>query len=71
VLIYMVAQGRQMAERKAADARAGEAAFGEYVRSVAADGGASGEIARAKELLDAGTIDQAEYEQLKRKALAH
>jgi hypothetical protein len=70
VLIYMVAQGRQMAERRAAEARAGEAAFGEYVRSVAADGGASGEIARAKQLLDDGTIDQTEFEQLKREALS-
>ena len=38
--------------------------------SVAADGGSTGEIARAKELLDTGAITPAEFEQLKIRALA-
>ena len=42
----------------------------EYVRSVSDDGGAAAEIDRAKKLLDAGTITQAEYEAIKSKALA-
>jgi hypothetical protein len=70
VLIYMVAQGKRMAERKAADTRAGQAAFDEYVRNVAVESGPSDQIARAKRLLDEGAIDSSEFEQLKRKALA-
>lgn len=72
VLIYLVAQGKGMAERKAEDVRRERAALDDYVRSVAPVGGgsASAEIAKAKELLDAGAIDQAEFEQLKRQALA-
>ena len=70
VFIYLITQGSGMAERKAADMRAGQAAIDDRIRSVAATGGATDEIARAKELLDSGAIDQAEFEQLKRKALA-
>jgi hypothetical protein len=69
VFIYLITQGSGMAERKAADMRAGQAAIDERIRSVASTGGAADEIARAKELLDSGAIDQAEFEQLKRKAL--
>ena len=67
---YLITQGGGMAERKAADMQAGQAAIDDRIRSVAATGGATDEIARAKALLDSGAIDQAEFEQLKRKALA-
>jgi hypothetical protein len=52
------------------DARASQAQFDDYVRTVASDGGAAGEIAKAKELLDSGAINQQEFESLKAKALA-
>ena len=45
----------------------------EYVRSVVATSGggsSADQIASAKQLLDAGTITQAEFDQLKAKALA-
>jgi hypothetical protein len=70
VFMYLVTQGTQMAERRASEVQATQASFDQYVRTVATNGGATDQIARAKELLDSGAIDQAEFEQLKRKALA-
>ena len=69
-LIYLITQGKEMTERRVSDARVSQANFDDYVRSVAADGGSAGEIQRAKDLLESGTITQAEFEQLKAKALA-
>jgi hypothetical protein len=40
----------------------------DYVRSVASNGGAAGEIDKAKQLLDSGAITQTEYEAIKAKA---
>jgi hypothetical protein len=70
VFAYLVAQGKHMAERRAAEVQASKAAVDDYVRSVAADGGPSDQIAKAKQLLDSGAIDAAEFEEIKRKALA-
>ena len=69
VLVYLIAQGKHMAERKMADAQASQAAFDQYVREAAGSGGPSDQIAKAKQLLDSGAIDANEFEQLKRKAL--
>jgi Short C-terminal domain/Phospholipase_D-nuclease N-terminal len=70
VFVYLIAQGKQMAERKTADVQASQAAFDDYVRDVASASGPSDQIAKAKQLLDSGAIDATEFEQLKRKALA-
>jgi Phospholipase_D-nuclease N-terminal/Short C-terminal domain len=70
VFVYLIAQGKHMAERRAADVQASQAAFDQYVREAAGGSGPSDQIARAKQLLDSGAIDAAEFEQLKRKALA-
>ena len=69
-LIYLISQGKEMTERRIRDVQVSQANFDEYVRSVAADGGSAGEIAREKELLDSGAITQVEYEKLKEKALS-
>lgn len=69
VCIYLISQGRGMAERQVAAAKQAEGEFNKYVRDVAEDGAAS-EIAKAKELLDSGAIDAAEFDRLKAKALA-
>jgi hypothetical protein len=69
VLIYLVAHGSEMAERRVQDAQAQAARMGGRA-GPAASGAAAEEIATAKRLLDAGAIDEAEFAQLKRKALA-
>jgi Phospholipase_D-nuclease N-terminal/Short C-terminal domain len=69
VFMYLITQGKEMAERRAAEVQASQASFDSYVRSVASNGGATDQIAKAKELLDSGAIDQAEFEALKRKEL--
>jgi Phospholipase_D-nuclease N-terminal/Short C-terminal domain len=70
VLSYLIANNESMTRRNVEQAQAQRAQMDEYVRSVADDGGAAGQIERAKKLLDDGTITQAEYEAIKSKALA-
>jgi hypothetical protein len=74
VLVYLFTRGKGMAERGAARQQQAQEQFEGYVRSVAAPGDATAspteQITQAKQLLDAGTIDQAEFERLKAKALA-
>jgi uncharacterized membrane protein required for colicin V production len=73
-LVYLLTRGKGMAERAAARQQQAQEQFDGYVRSVATTADATvspaEQIARAKELLDAGTIDQAEFDRLKAKALA-
>jgi hypothetical protein len=68
VLVYLIANHDGMAERSAKQAQAEQQQFDQYVRDTA--GGSAGEIAKAKELLDSGTITQAEFDQIKQQALA-
>jgi hypothetical protein len=68
VLIYLIAQGDNMAERNMQQARAMQADMDAHIQSVAG-GGSAAEIERAKGLLDSGAITQAEFEQIKAKAL--
>lgn len=70
IFIYLIAEGKAMGERAMARAQAQQAQVDDYVRSVASSGSATDEIARGKELLDSGAISQAEFDQLKSKALA-
>jgi len=70
VFIYLIAHGKGMTERRVRDAQVSQANFDDYVRTVATDGGSAGDIERAKQLLDSGTINQDEFERLKAKALA-
>jgi hypothetical protein len=70
-IVYLVVQGQGMAERQIASAQSAQADAESYIRSVAGGGGsASDEIARAKALLDSGTINADEFAQLKAKALS-
>jgi hypothetical protein len=68
VLVYLIAQHDGMRERSERQARAQKQEFDQYVREAA--GGSAAEIAKAKELLDAGTITQEEFAALKAKAVS-
>jgi Phospholipase_D-nuclease N-terminal/Short C-terminal domain len=70
ILSYLIANNDGMAQRNLERARAERTQFDDYVRTVSEGGGAAAEIERAKQLLDSGTITQAEYEAIKAKALA-
>jgi hypothetical protein len=69
-LVYIISQGGGMAERGADRMQAQQAQTDAYIRDRAGTGGAAAEIERAKALLDAGTIDEAEFAKLKAQALA-
>ncbi|HMX07706.1 MAG TPA: SHOCT domain-containing protein [Microthrixaceae bacterium] len=68
-LIYLIARGNGMAKRSMAAQADAQKQFNEYVQSVAGSGSPSDQIAQAKQLLDSGAIDQAEFDRLKAKAL--
>ena len=70
VFIYLISQGKAMGERAQQRAEGQQKQMDEYVRSVASSESPTSEIARGKELLDKGAITQAEFDQLKSKALA-
>ena len=68
-LIYLIARGRGMAERSGRAQQQAQSEADNYIRSVASTSSAD-EIAKAKALLDAGTISQGEFDLLKSKAVA-
>ena len=71
VLVYLISQHDRMAERNLQAAKAQQQQFDDYVKTVATDGGgAASEIEKAQGLLDKGTINQAEFDAIKAKALA-
>ena len=69
VFIYLIANGHGMGERAAAKAQAQQSQMDDYVRSVASSDTSADQIAKGKQLLDSGAITQAEFDQLKAKAL--
>ena len=72
ILVYLIARGKGMHERQLEQAKDMQRAQNEYIKSVAANSSTSAtdQIASAKGLLDSGAITQAEFDQLKAKALA-
>lgn len=68
-IVYIVGRGRGMAERQRASMQRAKSDTDAYIREVAGKSPAE-QIADAKALLDAGTINQDEFAKLKAKALA-
>jgi ABC-type multidrug transport system fused ATPase/permease subunit len=69
-LIYLIARGKSMQERRMAQAKAANEAQKAYIQSAVGSVSPADQIASAKSLLDAGTITQQEFDSLKAKALA-
>ena len=72
ILVYLIARGKGMQERQLEQTKEVQSAQNEYIKSVAGSSStnAADQIASAKGLLDSGTINQAEFDKLKAKALA-
>ena len=70
IFVYLISQGKGMGERAQQRAQSQQTQVDDYVRSVASSGSPTEEIAKGKELLESGAITQAEFDQLKAKALA-
>ena len=69
VLVYLLVEHGGMAERNQKAAEASQRQFDAYVQSTA-KGDPADQITKAKALLADGTITQAEFDQLKQKALS-
>lgn len=72
-LIYLIADGKGMAERQVKDAQDMKKAQDDYIRSVASGGGGAStadELSKLASLRDAGTITAEEFEAQKAKLLA-
>ena len=69
-LIYFIAEGKGMGERRMAQVASAQAQVDARIRTVAASADPAEQIAKAKELRDSGAITQEEFEALKQKALA-
>jgi len=70
VFIYLIAEHKGLQERTVKQQQASEEQFSEYVKGVAGGSSPADQIATAKALLDDGTIDAAEFDRIKQKALA-
>ena len=71
VLIYVIARGRGMAERRQEALGGGRRDEGAYVPpTIMSIPNPADQIESAQKLLDSGAITQAEFDQLKQKALA-
>lgn len=66
-LIYLIAEGKGMAEREVRDYQAAQSAQEEYIRSVAGSGGPSpaDEVAKLAALRDRGVLTNEEFEKQK------
>ena len=69
ILAYFIVRGSGMADRAIKQQKEAQAQFQDYVQQTTVGASPADQINQAKALLDAGTIDQAEFDKLKAKAL--
>jgi len=70
VFVYLIAEHKGMTERAVEQQERNQSEMASYVQSVAGGSDPTQQIAKGEELLKQGTITQAEFEQIKRQALA-
>jgi hypothetical protein len=68
-LVYVIARGKGMAQRQAGTYEAAREEQEAYIKQVAGETSPADQIAKAKAMYDSGTVNQQEYEALKKKAL--
>lgn len=68
--VYLITQHNGITERAQQQQKAAQTQFDKYVQSVAAKTDPTEKIAKAHELLERGALNQAEFDQIKRQALA-
>jgi hypothetical protein len=70
VFVYLIAEHKGMTERTIKQQETAKTQMDQYVKSVAGQSDPAEQIAKAKVLLDQGTISPAEFDQIKQNALA-
>ena len=70
MLIYVIVNGKHMAERDIKQMQAVQQAQNDYIKSVAGSTDPTTQIASAHDLLEKGAISQQEFDAIKAKALA-
>jgi type VI protein secretion system component VasK len=71
VFVYLIARGGKMHEHAAAQAKAQDEAMQQYIRNAAgANGSPADELVRLAELRDRGVLSEAEFQELKARAMA-
>jgi hypothetical protein len=68
-LVYVIVRGKGMAERSASSYQAAQKQQETYIKEVAATATPADQIAKARTMLDDGTISQSEFDTLKSKVL--
>jgi hypothetical protein len=71
VFVYLIARGKKMQQHSIDEAQAQDAAFRDYVQTVApGKGSTADEISRLADLRAQGVIDEAEFQQAKARVLS-
>ncbi|MDJ0791291.1 MAG: SHOCT domain-containing protein [Acidimicrobiia bacterium] len=70
VLVYVIARGEGMQERRAQDAADAQKAQDDYIREVAGSDSSADELAKLADLRDRGVITQDEFDAQKAKILS-